>query len=122
MAVYVSNLMTCGDLLTLTKIPSGKPSTKTNGDSSDFKTVSSSMQLRNQILHDKGGTLETQQGTLYVSKPYRSKATKKLRAMVAFVPRNSYFDLSNDASAKDDFRGFFTLFWISLLILTLRSS
>ncbi|GJJ11249.1 hypothetical protein Clacol_005481 [Clathrus columnatus] len=64
------------------------------------------MQLRTQILNDQGGTLETNDGTLYVSKPYRSKSSQKLRAMVAFAPRRSHFDLSNDESARDQFRAY----------------
>ena len=56
------------------------------------------------ISRSESGTFETEQGTLYVSKPYRSKTTKKLRALVAFAPRTSHFDLSNAASGQDEFR------------------
>jgi hypothetical protein len=61
-------------------------------------------QLRSRITRGESGTLETEQGTLYISKPYRSKTTKKLRAMVTFAPRTSHFDLSNAASGQDEFR------------------
>ena len=81
---------------------------------------------------------ETANGTLYLSKPYRSRSSKKLRALISFVPRNSVFDMSNESSNKNEFRvwftiifidriyiitfqGFFTLFWMSLFIFTLQS-
>ncbi|KIJ55369.1 hypothetical protein M422DRAFT_23961 [Sphaerobolus stellatus SS14] len=81
----------------------------------------SEAQLRSRINKGEGGTLQTEGGTLYVSKQYRSKHDKKFRALVAFVPRNSYFDLSNTTSSQDQFRGFFTLFWMSMFILTVRT-
>jgi len=82
---------------------------------------------------------ETTNGTLYLSKPYRSTSSKKLRALISFVPRNSTFDMNNESSNKNEFRvcltlilfvnsinvtvfqGFFTLFWMSLFIFTLQS-
>ncbi|KAF8492490.1 MBOAT, membrane-bound O-acyltransferase family-domain-containing protein [Gautieria morchelliformis] len=76
--------------------------------------------LKSRIAKGKSGTLETEQGTLYVSQPYRSKSNSKLRALVAFAPRTSHFDLTNVASGRDEFRGFFTLFWISMFILSIR--
>ena len=60
-------------------------------------------------------------GTLYVSQPYRSSATNKLRAMVTFAPRKSHFDISNEASTANEFRGFFTLFWISLFLFAVST-
>ncbi|KAJ7091421.1 MBOAT, membrane-bound O-acyltransferase family-domain-containing protein [Mycena belliarum] len=67
---------------------------------------------------DSGG-FATSEGTIYVSKPFRSKTSKKLRAMITFAPRQSHFDINNESSGANEFRGFFTLFWISMFIFTL---
>jgi sterol O-acyltransferase len=83
---------------------------------------SDALRLKSRIVKGKSGTLETEQGTLYVSQPYRSESNMKLRALVAFAPRTSRFDLRNVDSGRDEFRGFFTLFWISMFILSIRSS
>ncbi|KAJ7043690.1 MBOAT, membrane-bound O-acyltransferase family-domain-containing protein [Mycena alexandri] len=69
---------------------------------------------------DSGG-FSTSEGTIYVSKPFRSKSSKKLRAMITFAPRQSTFDINNEASGANEFRGFFTLFWISMFIFTLST-
>ncbi|KAF9563111.1 hypothetical protein CPC08DRAFT_721820 [Agrocybe pediades] len=50
------------------------------------------------------GGYETSSGTLYVSKPYRSKTSKKLRALITFAPRKSVFDITNDTSSSNEFR------------------
>ncbi|KAI5895388.1 uncharacterized protein SCHCODRAFT_02619284 [Schizophyllum commune H4-8] len=68
-----------------------------------------------------GEGLETPAGTLYVSKPFRSKSSKKLRALITFTPRKSAFDTTNELSGANEFRGFFTLFWISMFIFTIRT-
>ena len=47
---------------------------------------------------------ETSTGTLYVSKPYRSKSSKKLRALITFAPRKSVFDIGNETSITNEFR------------------
>ncbi|KAI0040748.1 MBOAT-domain-containing protein [Auriscalpium vulgare] len=65
--------------------------------------------------------IQTKEGTFYVSKPYRSSYNKKLKAAIAFVPRRSHFDIENEQSGANEFRGFFTLFWISLFLFTVRS-
>ncbi|KAJ7116070.1 MBOAT, membrane-bound O-acyltransferase family-domain-containing protein [Mycena epipterygia] len=67
------------------------------------------------------GGFATPEGTIYVSKPFRSKSSKKLRAMITFAPRQSHFDINNEASGANEFRGFFTLFWISMFIFTLST-
>ncbi|KAH8093272.1 MBOAT, membrane-bound O-acyltransferase family-domain-containing protein [Cristinia sonorae] len=36
--------------------------------------------------------------------------------MITFTPRKSHFDIENDESRKNEFRGFFTLFWISMFL------
>ncbi|KAL4065834.1 MBOAT, membrane-bound O-acyltransferase family-domain-containing protein [Scleroderma citrinum] len=69
----------------------------------------------------QSGALTTSEGTLYVSKPFRSKTSKKLRAIVTFEPRKSHFDTTNERSGTNEFRGFFTLFWISLFLFTVQT-
>ncbi|KAJ7696587.1 MBOAT, membrane-bound O-acyltransferase family-domain-containing protein [Mycena rosella] len=69
---------------------------------------------------DSGG-FATPEGTIYVSKPFRSKSSKKLRAMISFAPRQSHFDINNESSGANEFRGFFTLFWISMFIFTVST-
>lgn len=44
------------------------------------------------------------EGTLYVSKPFRSKSAKRLRALVTFKPRKSHFDMTNESSGSNEFR------------------
>ncbi|KZS94411.1 MBOAT-domain-containing protein [Sistotremastrum niveocremeum HHB9708] len=66
-------------------------------------------------------TIETADGTLYVSKPFLSSGSKRLRALIAFTPRTSHFDTNNAQSGVNEFRGFFTLFWISIFLLTVQS-
>lgn len=65
-------------------------------------------------------TIETSQGTLHVQ-PFRRSGSKKLKAVITFVPRTSHFDRENQSSSTDPFRGFFTLFWIALFLLTVRT-
>lgn len=88
------------------------------------------------------GGFKTSDGTIYVSKPYRSKSSKKLRALVTFTPRESVFDINNQRSGSNEFRvsssichpvlysitelctiyqGFFSLFWISTFIFAVRT-
>jgi hypothetical protein len=50
------------------------------------------------------GGFTTTEGTLRVSKPFRSRSTKKLRAMVTFEPRKTHFDTTNEASGTNEFR------------------
>ncbi|KAF8548937.1 MBOAT-domain-containing protein [Imleria badia] len=85
------------------------------------------------ITHSPGPSLTTMkpantkspdysaEGTLYVSKPFRSKSTKRLRALITFKPRKSHFDMTNESSGSNEFRGFFTLFWMSLFLFTLQT-
>ncbi|KAF9240644.1 MBOAT, membrane-bound O-acyltransferase family-domain-containing protein [Melanogaster broomeanus] len=64
----------------------------------------------------------TTEGTLYVSKPIRSKSSKKLRAMITFEPRKSHFDTTNESSGTNEFRvGLLHLFWISLFLFTVQT-
>lgn len=41
--------------------------------------------------------------------------------MVTFAPRKSHFDISNEHSGANEFRGFFTLFWISLFLFVVST-
>ena len=50
------------------------------------------------------GGFKTTDGTLYVSKPFRSKSSKKLRALITFAPRKSHFDTTNESSGTNEFR------------------
>ncbi|KAF8603802.1 MBOAT-domain-containing protein [Ceratobasidium sp. AG-I] len=65
----------------------------------------------------KGGSdIQTQDGTIHVQ-PYRRSNSKQLRAVISFTPRSSAFE----ASGADPFRGFYSLFWISMFLLLLRT-
>ncbi|KAG6831097.1 hypothetical protein H0H92_012774 [Tricholoma furcatifolium] len=75
----------------------------------------------NPLSHrTNSGGFKTSEGTLYVSKPYRSKSSQQLRALITFAPRKSHFDITNESSGANEFRGFFSLFWISIFIFTVR--
>lgn len=50
------------------------------------------------------GGFKTSEGTLYVSQPFRSKSSKKLRALITFAPRKSHFDTTNESSGANEFR------------------
>ncbi|EJD47986.1 MBOAT-domain-containing protein [Auricularia subglabra TFB-10046 SS5] len=58
---------------------------------------------------------------LKVSQPQRAKGSKKVRAVITFEPRTSHFDTNNARTGQNEFRGFFTLFWISIFILTVQT-
>ncbi|KIY62249.1 MBOAT-domain-containing protein [Cylindrobasidium torrendii FP15055 ss-10] len=67
------------------------------------------------------GGFNTAEGTIHVSKPFRSRASKRWRALVTFTPRISHFDINNERSGTNEFRGFFTLFWISVFLFMVRT-
>lgn len=54
--------------------------------------------------------IATPSGTVRV-RPYVS-AGKEIKAMLHFTPRYASFNRENTKSQRDEFRGFFTLFWI----------
>ncbi|KAF9454320.1 MBOAT-domain-containing protein [Macrolepiota fuliginosa MF-IS2] len=83
--------------------------------------VSSSPPKDKSLLEGKRDGFNTTEGTLYVSKPYRSKNSRKLRALITFTPRKSAFDTNNEASGVNEFRGFFSLFWVSIFLWTVRT-
>ncbi|KAI9458108.1 MBOAT, membrane-bound O-acyltransferase family-domain-containing protein [Russula earlei] len=68
-----------------------------------------------------GDVLSTKHTGTYILKPFRSPKSKKLKTAVVFVPRLSHFDIENERSNKNEFRGFFPLFWISIFIWTVRT-
>lgn len=56
------------------------------------------------IGRTNSGGFKTADGTLYVSKPFRSKTSKKMRALITFAPRKSHFDTTNESSGANEFR------------------
>lgn len=50
------------------------------------------------------GGFKTSEGTLYVSQPFRSQSSKKLRTLITFAPRKSHFDTTNESSGANEFR------------------
>ncbi|CAE7208710.1 unnamed protein product [Rhizoctonia solani] len=68
------------------------------------------------VISKGGSDIHTQDGTIHVQ-PYRQSSTKQLRAVITFTPRSSAFE----ASGSDPFRGFYSLFWISMVLLLLRT-
>lgn len=76
---------------------------------------------RSAVTNVTSQAITTNGSTTHVLKLFRSPNSKKLRAAVAFVPRRSHFDIENERSGTNEFRGFFTLFWISLFIWTVRT-
>ncbi|KAG8710121.1 hypothetical protein FRC09_000293 [Ceratobasidium sp. 395] len=67
-------------------------------------------------ISKSGSDIQTQDGTIHVQ-PYRQANSKQLRAVITFTPRSSAFE----ASGSDPFRGFYSLFWISMFLLLLRT-
>lgn len=72
-----------------------------------------------KVPRHKESTFETAEGTLHVQ-PFRKKGGKGLKAVLTFVPRASAFNRENVTSGADPFRGFFTLFWISVSLICLQ--
>lgn len=56
-----------------------------------------------KLTRTQSGGIETTDGTLYVSKPFRSSKGKKSKAVLSFVPRNSVFD-PQDTRQPNEFR------------------
>ncbi|PCH44439.1 MBOAT-domain-containing protein [Wolfiporia cocos MD-104 SS10] len=98
-------------MATITSQASQNPSFGLNGDRHATPTLS-----RNQSID-----FQTPEGTVHVSRSFRSSRTNKLRAMITFSPRKSHFDISNESSGANEFRGFFTLFWIFMFVFTVRT-
>lgn len=102
--------------------------------------ISSSPSKEKGMLERKRADgFNTTEGTLSVSKPYRTKDSRKLRALITFTPRKSAFDINNEASGMNEFRvsdraygsiplslksdskGFYSLFWVSIFLWTVRT-
>ena len=60
-------------------------------------------------------------GAIHLTPVASSKAGNKMRAVVSFKPRHSHFDRFNEHSSRDQFRGFFTLFWVCLALFVLNT-
>ena len=56
------------------------------------------------VARTESSNFSTENGTIHVSKPFRSRASKKLRALVTFTPRTSHFDTNNERSGSNEFR------------------
>ena len=56
------------------------------------------------VERTNSGGFQSADGMLYVSKPYRSSSTRKLRATITFAPRASHFDTNNVSSGTNEFR------------------
>lgn len=63
------------------------------------------------IKKGEESVIPTPGGTIRV-RPFRSSSNAQLKAMLTFTPRTSALDRHNAKSSADEFRGFFTLFWI----------
>ncbi|KDQ61746.1 hypothetical protein JAAARDRAFT_31224 [Jaapia argillacea MUCL 33604] len=85
------------------------------------KALEASANEHGRPLSDRtaSGGFKTNDGTLYLSKPFTSFKSKKRKAVITFVPRKSVFE--KEGTGANEFRGFFTLFWISIFIFTVRT-
>lgn len=75
-------------------------------------------QVNESAISKKGTTIPTSDGTIHVQ-PFRRSGSKQLRALVTFVPRPSHF--GSQEAGSDQFRGFFTLFWMFLALFSVRT-
>jgi sterol O-acyltransferase len=56
------------------------------------------------VLRTPSGGFKTSEGTIYLSKPFLSKKSKKHRALIKFAPRTTHFDTTNELSGANEFR------------------
>jgi sterol O-acyltransferase len=75
-------------------------------------------QVNDSAISKKGTSIPTSDGTIHVQ-PFRKSGSKQLRALVTFVPRPSHF--GSQEAVSDQFRGFFTLFWMFLALFSIRT-
>jgi hypothetical protein len=80
-----------------------------------MSTLATGEKLSSHPAYKVDDRFETANGTLYVSKPYRSRTSKRLRALISFSPRNSAFDINNESSKKNEFRVRSTIIFFILL-------
>ena len=73
------------------------------------------------LSHTSTSHIPTEDGVINV-RPYRSNSNAQLKAVLTFEPRMSSLDRENTQSQTDEFRGFFTLFWIGLGLLFAKTS
>ena len=71
------------------------------------------------IKRTRSGGFQTDEGTLYVSKPFKTKNDKKARAVISFVPRNSTFDPQGTKQPNEFRVSHETLFHLILVFLRL---
>ncbi|EKM81745.1 hypothetical protein AGABI1DRAFT_105226 [Agaricus bisporus var. burnettii JB137-S8] len=83
--------------------------------------ISSMNPIRMGLGRKLSDELSATEGTLYVSKPFRTKTSPKPRALFTFTPRKSAFDISNETSGVNEFRGFYSLFWVSIFLWAIRT-
>ena len=76
-------------------------SSMTNTSMNDTLSVDSTSA---PVSRTASGGFKTSEGTFYLSKPFRSRTSKKLRAMIKFTPRTSHFDTTNELSGINEFR------------------
>ena len=131
-STYLSNT---SKLLTRTvRECSGNPALLKPTDNISISTIGAT----DKLARTQSGGFPTANGTLYVSKPFKTEKHRKSRAVISFVPRNSTFD-PQDSKIPNEFRvrelnieldgsvlitfsqGFFTLFWISMFLLVIQN-
>ncbi|WVN87832.1 uncharacterized protein L203_103027 [Cryptococcus depauperatus CBS 7841] len=82
---------------------------------------SNTVEIIATLSKNQENILPTSDGVVRV-RPYRSTSNSQLKAVLSFTPRVSALDRHNKSSQTDQFRGFFTLFWIGLALFFLRTS
>ncbi|EUC59627.1 O-acyltransferase [Rhizoctonia solani AG-3 Rhs1AP] len=94
-----------------------RPSTRTTVSiDSSPRIPTMTITSASSVISKSGSDIHTEDGTIHVQ-PYRQPNTKQLRAVITFTPRSSAFE----ASGSDPFRGFYSLFWISMVLLLVRT-
>lgn len=69
------------------------------------------MEMTTTLSSEHDNVIKTAAGEVHV-RPFRSSSNAQLKAVLSFTPRVSSLNRENVESQKDEFRGFFTLFWI----------
>nr|ODO03902.1 sterol O-acyltransferase [Cryptococcus depauperatus CBS 7855] len=82
---------------------------------------SNTVEIIATLSKNQENILPTSDGVVRV-RPYRSASNSQLKAVLSFTPRVSALDRHNKSSQIDQFRGFFTLFWIGLALFFLQTS
>ncbi|WFD00516.1 sterol O-acyltransferase [Malassezia yamatoensis] len=74
--------------------------------------------LGTRVARDRSLSLDT--GGKQVPVVFEKRQGNQILRTVKYVPRASLLDRDNLSSAKDPFRGFYTLFWISMMLLVMN--